>query len=91
MHASAVAEMGGFSYTVHKGDTISSIARRFHASQASLVEMNHGSHRLRVGQRFTIVASGGATHRKTHVAKARVNTSKRASSTRRVKLAYSNR
>ncbi len=91
MHASAVAEMGGFSYTVHKGDTISSIARRFHASQASLVEMNHGSHRLRVGQRFTIVASGGAIHRKTRVAKARVNTSKRASSTRRVKLAYSNR
>ena len=80
MHASAVAEMSGFSYTVHKGDTISNIARRFHTSQASLVEMNHGSHRLRIGQRFTIMASGGPTRAKAH--------GKRSHS-RRVKLASS--
>jgi membrane-bound lytic murein transglycosylase D len=55
MHATAVQEMSGFSYTVHKGDTISTIAHRFHTSQATLVAMNHGSHRLRIGQRFTIL------------------------------------
>ncbi len=83
MHATAVAEMAGFSYTVRKGDTISTIARRFHTSQASLMEMNHGSRRLHVGQRFTIVASG-APARKAHVVKAKHT--KRAPA-RRVKLA----
>ncbi len=82
LHDSAVAEMSGFSYTVRKGDTISTIARRFHTSQASLIEMNHGNHRLRVGQRFTIMAAGGPLSRKSH---AKRNTS------RRVKLASSNR
>jgi membrane-bound lytic murein transglycosylase D len=55
MHATAVQEMSGFSYTVRKGDTISTIARRFHVSQASLIAMNRGTHRLRIGQRFSIM------------------------------------
>ncbi len=83
MHDSAVAEMAGFSYTVRKGDTISTIARRFHTSQTSLIEMNHGSHRLRIGQRFTIMPSGSPTSRKSRIAK--------RSTTRQEKLAYSNR
>ncbi len=79
MHATAVQEMAGFVYTVRKGDTISTIARRFHASQASLLEMNHGSRRLRIGQRFTIIASGAPARTRAH-AKHR--------GARRVKLAY---
>ncbi len=56
MHPSAVAEMyGAVRYTVHRGDTISTIARRFHVSQNQLREANHGSTRLHVGQRFNIV------------------------------------
>ncbi len=55
MHASAVQEMSGFSYAVHKGDTISTIARRFHVGQSGLISMNHGSKRLHIGQRFTIL------------------------------------
>ncbi|MDD5057165.1 MAG: transglycosylase SLT domain-containing protein [Sideroxydans sp.] len=60
MHATAVQEMSGFSYAVHKGDTISSLARRFHVSQASLVAMNHGSKRLSIGHRFTILPGSSA-------------------------------
>jgi LysM repeat protein len=59
MHASAVAEMSGFSYKVRKGDTISTIARRFHVSQVSLLQMNHGNRRLRVGQQFNILPGSG--------------------------------
>jgi membrane-bound lytic murein transglycosylase D len=56
MHPSAVAEMyGAVRYTVRRGDTISTIARRFHVSQNQLRETNHGSSRLHVGQRFNIV------------------------------------
>lgn len=55
MHATAVQEMSGFIYVVRKGDTISGIARKFHVSQASLIAMNKHSHRLRIGQRFTIL------------------------------------
>jgi LysM repeat protein len=60
MHATAVQEMSGFSYTVRKGDTISTISRRFHINTASLLAMNHGSRRLHLGQRFTILP--GSTH-----------------------------
>ena len=55
MHATAVQEMSGFVYVVRKGDTISGIARKFHVSQTSLIAMNRNSHRLRIGQRFTIL------------------------------------
>ncbi|MDP2759875.1 MAG: transglycosylase SLT domain-containing protein [Sideroxyarcus sp.] len=55
MHATAVQEMSGLVYMVRKGDTISGIARRFHVSQNSLIAMNKDSHRLRIGQRFTIM------------------------------------
>ncbi len=62
MHPNAVAEMyGAVRYTVRKGDTISTIARKFHVSQAQLREANHGRSFLRVGQRFNIVLSD--THR----------------------------
>jgi LysM repeat protein len=65
MHATAVQEMSGFSYTVRKGDTLSTIARRFHVSTASLVAMNHGSKRLRIGQRFTILPGASYPRRAT--------------------------
>ena len=55
MHATAVQEMSGLVYVVGKGDTISGIARKFRVSQNSLVAMNKNSHRLRIGQRFTIM------------------------------------
>lgn len=66
MHPSAVAEMyGAVRYTVRKGDTISTIARRFHVSQAQLRDANHGRTFLRVGQRFNIVLSDRRIHRNT--------------------------
>jgi membrane-bound lytic murein transglycosylase D len=71
MHPSAVAEMyGAVRYTVRKGDTISTIARRFHVSQAQLREANHGSTRLRIGQHFNIVLADRSTHRKASGVKA---------------------
>jgi membrane-bound lytic murein transglycosylase D len=65
MHASAVQEMSGFTYSVRKGDTLSTIARRFHVSTASLLAMNRGSKRLRVGQRFTILPGASYPRRAT--------------------------
>jgi len=81
MHASAVSEMSGFRYRVRKGDTISAIARRFRVSQASLFAMNHGSSRLHIGQRFTILAGSShprraKRHKHVHRAKAKRNRSK---------------
>jgi membrane-bound lytic murein transglycosylase D len=62
MHPNAVAEMyGAVRYTVRKGDTISTIARKFHVSQRQLREANNGRSFLRVGQHFNIVLSD--THR----------------------------
>lgn len=55
LHATAVQEMSGLVYVVRKGDTISAIARKFRVSQSSLIAMNRNSHRLRIGQRFTIL------------------------------------
>ena len=58
MNPSAVAEMyGAVRYTVRRGDTISTIARRFHVSQMQLREANHGNSRLHIGQHFNIVLS----------------------------------
>ncbi len=93
MHPGAVAEMyGAVRYTVRRGDTISSIARRFHVSQAQLREANHGSSRLRLGQHFNIVLSDRprAHHRSTMVAskaKARKSIQRKSS----VKVAYNTR
>jgi membrane-bound lytic murein transglycosylase D len=71
MHPSAVAEMyGAVRYTVRKGDTISTIARRFNVSQAQLREQNHGRTFLRVGQRFNIVLADRRTYRKASGVKA---------------------
>lgn len=66
MHATAVQEMSGFRYVVHKGDTISGIARKFGISQRSLIAMNNGRSFLRVGQKFTILpgSSRSASARK---------------------------
>jgi membrane-bound lytic murein transglycosylase D len=94
MHPSAVAEMyGAVRYTVHRGDTISTIARRFHVSQTQLRDANHGSSRLRVGQRFNIVLSDRprGIHRRTAVAtkaKASKSANRKAS---RMKVAYNAR
>ena len=66
MHPTAVQEMyGAVRYTVRKGDTISTIARRFHVSQAQLREQNHGRTFLRIGQRFNIVlADRNSSHKR---------------------------
>ena len=92
MHPSAVAEMyGAVRYTVRKGDTISTIARRFHVSQAQLRDANHGRTFLRVGQRFNIVLADHPrrTYHKRNIvatkAKARKNNSRKAAN---VKFAY---
>jgi membrane-bound lytic murein transglycosylase D len=91
MHPSAVAEMyGAVRYTVRRGDTISTIARRFHVSQNQLRDANHGSSRLHIGQRFNIVLSDRprGIHRHTAVAskaKASKSANRKAS---RVKVAY---
>ncbi|MFA7400724.1 MAG: LysM peptidoglycan-binding domain-containing protein, partial [Sideroxydans sp.] len=97
MHATAAQEMSGFSYTVRKGDTISTIARRFHTSSANLVAMNRGSHRLRVGQRFTILP-GAAYPRRAAVKRSNKNRPsvsnkvKRAAAAKPVsRLAYNSR
>jgi len=82
MHASAVQEMSGFTYTVRKGDTLSTIARRFHVSTASLLAMNHGNKRLRVGQRFTILP-GASYPRRANVK----NNKKRSPISKKVKRA----
>ena len=64
MHPGAMTEMlGTVRYTVHRGDTISTIARRFHVSQAQLIEANHGRTFLRVGQHFNIVLADHTSHR----------------------------
>jgi membrane-bound lytic murein transglycosylase D len=71
MHPSAVAEMyGAVRYTVRRGDTISTIARRFHVSQMQLRDANHGSSRLRIGQHFNIVLADRRTYRKASGVKA---------------------
>jgi LysM repeat protein len=79
---------GAVRYSVHRGDTISTIARRFHVSQAQLREANHGSSRLHVGQRFNIVLADHTSSRRHHIvatrAKAKANTRKAAS----MKVAY---
>ncbi|HEY0665238.1 MAG TPA: transglycosylase SLT domain-containing protein [Gallionella sp.] len=75
MHPSAVHEMlGAVRYTVRRGDTISTIARRFKVSQRQLIEANKGRTFLRVGQRFNIVLSD--TRRSRPAAKARPNVQK---------------
>ena len=97
MHATAVQEMSGFSYTVRKGDTISTIARRFHTSSASLIAMNRGSKRLRIGQRFTILPGASyprhATVKRTNKHRPSVSKKvKRAAATKPVsRLAYNSR
>ena len=97
MHATAAQEMSGFSYTVRKGDTISTIARRFRVSQAHLISMNRGSHRLRIGQRFTILPGASyprrATVKRTNKNRPSVSKKvKRAAATKPVsRLAYNTR
>ena len=69
MQPSAIAEMyGAVRYRVRKGDTISTIARRFHVSQQQLRDANHGRTFLRVGQNFNIVlADRPRSYRRHHV------------------------
>ena len=92
MHPSAVAEMyGAVRYTVRKGDTISTIARRFHVSQMQLRDSNHGASRLHVGQHFNIVLSDHRRSYRRHTVvatKAKSSNSRKAS---RLKVAYNTR
>nr|WP_263053156.1 transglycosylase SLT domain-containing protein [Sideroxydans lithotrophicus] len=92
MQPSAIAEMyGAVRYTVRRGDTISTIARRFHVSQAQLRESNRGSTHLRVGQHFNIVlADHHRAYRKRHLVAVKVKSRKRnsASSASNMKFAY---
>jgi LysM repeat protein len=81
---------GAVRYTVRRGDTISTIARKFHVSQTQLREANHGSSRLRVGQHFNIVLADHRSYRKRSTAaikaKARKTNSRKATG---MKVAYS--
>jgi membrane-bound lytic murein transglycosylase D len=75
MHPNAVAEMyGAVRYTVRRGDTISTIARRFNVSQMQLREANHGNSRLRIGQRFNIVLADHHRSRRHNVRKIKSHT-----------------
>jgi membrane-bound lytic murein transglycosylase D len=77
MHPSAVAEMyGAVRYTVRRGDTISTIARRFKVSQAQLRAANNGRTFLRIGQRFNIVLADRSSYRKRAANKPRVKATK---------------
>jgi membrane-bound lytic murein transglycosylase D len=93
MHPSAVAEMyGAVRYSVRRGDTISTIARKFHVSQAQLREANHGSSRLRVGQRFNIVLADRPSGHHHRVAATRVKARKASSrKSSNMKVAFSAR
>jgi peptidoglycan lytic transglycosylase D len=65
MQPSAIAEMyGAVRYRVRRGDTISSIARRFHVSQRQLLDANHGHTFLHVGQHFNIVLADHPHYRR---------------------------
>jgi membrane-bound lytic murein transglycosylase D len=89
MHPSAVAEMyGAVRYTVRRGDTISTIARRFHVSQMQLREANHGVSRLHVGQHFNIVLADHRSARRHHVAATRAKTRTSLRKASSVKVAY---
>ena len=84
MHPTAMAEMlGTVRYTVHRGDTISTIARRFHVSQAQLRDANHGRSFLHIGQHFNIVLADHPVRRN----KARKVSHRRTSG---MKVAYQN-
>lgn len=92
MHPNAAAEMyGAVRYVVRRGDTISSIAHKFHVSQSQLREANHGSSRLHIGQRFNIVLSDRQLARRhgSKAQKARKTSTKRTTSN--VKVAYNQR
>jgi len=86
MHATAVQEMAGFRYVIRKGDTISGIARKFGVSQHTLVAMNNGSHRLRVGQKFTILP-GNSRRMASNKSKAR-NAVKRGTAQHELRTSY---
>jgi membrane-bound lytic murein transglycosylase D len=89
MQPSAVAEMyGAVRYTVRKGDTISTIARRFHVSQMQLREANHGASRLRIGQHFNIVLADHRSNRKHHVVSTRAKAKTTARKAASMKIAY---
>ncbi len=59
-------------HTVRKGETLSTISRRYHVSQARLLEWNRGQSKLKVGQRLTIVQATSRGHRR-HLARANKN------------------
>lgn len=89
MAPSAVAEMyGAVRYTVRRGDTISTIARRFHVSQAQLRESNHGNQHLHVGQHFNIVLADHRSPRRRHLAATRTKTRASIRKTSSLKVAY---
>jgi membrane-bound lytic murein transglycosylase D len=49
-------------YTVRRGETLSSVARRYHVSVAKLQNWNSDLSQLKPGQRITIVQSGKPKH-----------------------------
>lgn len=65
-------------YTVRKGETLSSVARRYHVSASRLQAWNNGVTQLRPGQRITIVQAS----KPRHAAKAGKNRTRLASAGR---------
>lgn len=61
-----------FKHTVRKGESISIIAHHYHITQARLLELNTGVHKLRIGQRLTVVQGVARAHSR-RIAKTRRN------------------
>lgn len=59
---------GPLKHTVRKGETLASIAHRYHVSLARLQEWNNGLHTLKVGQSITIAQASGHGHKR-HLAR----------------------
>jgi LysM repeat protein len=74
-------------HTVRKGDTVASIARRYHVSAANLKEWNVGLNKLKLGQRVTIVQATPHGH-KTRLAKAHKRGNTKLAQAKPQKLAH---
>jgi membrane-bound lytic murein transglycosylase D len=61
-----------FNHTVRRGESISIIAHHYHITQARLLELNAGVHKVKVGQRLTVI-QGNPRGGNTRLAKARKN------------------
>ncbi len=76
-HLTSIDEIAGrtLKYTVRRGETLASIARRYHVSVALLQKWNSGVRKIKPGQRLSIVQSSRPAPR-TRLAQAKTKTQK---------------